>query len=260
MRFQKIAGLCVVKISVVTAVYNAADTVSDALDSVRAQRFSDVEHIVVDGGSTDGTLEILEAANPLRFISEPDNGLYDAMNKGIAAATGDVVGFLNADDVYAHDGVLERVATTLENENAQSCYADLVYVDRVDMDKVVRYWTSKPFVPGSFRRGWLPAHPTFFVVREVYEKFGCFDLNYKIQSDFELTMRFLEINRISSRYVPEIWVRMRMGGHTNQSLVNIVKGNLESYRACRQHGIRVGPMFFVTKIAQRVPQFFRKPG
>lgn len=248
------------RISIVTPVYNAAATVSDTLVSVQKQGFGDVEHIVIDGGSTDGTLEVLEAHGSLRVLSEPDDGLYDAMNKGIALATGDVIGILNADDLYAHDKVLEHVAEAIGGHDVQSCYADLVYVDRDDTEKVFRYWTSNTFVPGSFRKGWLPAHPTFFVKREVYERCGLFDLEYRIQSDFELTMRFLEINRISSHYVPEIWVRMRMGGHTNKSLVNILKGNLESYRACKKHGMGVGPMFFVTKIAQRVPQFFRKPG
>lgn len=249
-----------VKISVVTAVYNAAGTIKDSLDSVGTQSIGGVEHIVIDGGSTDGTLEILRTRATLKVVSEADNGLYDAMNKGIAMATGDIIGILNADDVYAHDRVLERVSETIGGRGVQSCYADLVYVDRDDLQKVIRYWTSNTFEPGSFRRGWLPAHPTFFVRREVYDQFGSFDLDYRIQSDFELTLRFLEINRISSYYVPEVWVRMRMGGHTNKSLANIVKGNMESYRACRKHGIRVGPTFFVTKIAQRIPQFFRKPG
>lgn len=247
------------KISVVTPVQNAVDTISDTLDSVEAQGHADVEHIVIDGGSTDGTLDVLRTREAICVVSEPDEGLYHAMNKGIALAAGEVIGILNADDVYANDKVLERVAETIREQAVESCYSDLVYVDRYDMEKVVRYWTSNTFVPGSFRRGWLPAHPTFFVHRGVYERFGSFDLDYKIQSDFELTMRFLEVNGISSHYVPEIWVRMRMGGHTNKSLVNVLKGNLESYRACKKHGMGVGPMFFVTKIAQRVPQFFRKP-
>jgi glycosyltransferase involved in cell wall biosynthesis len=248
-----------VKISIVTPVYNGEGTVSDTLASVRNQSFDDVEHIAIDGGSTDGTLAILQSHDSVRVVSEPDQGLYDAMNKGIALASGDVVGILNADDLYAHDKVLDQVAETIGGRDVQSCYADLVYVDRDDTEKVVRYWTSNTFVPGSFERGWLPAHPTFFVQRQVYEQFGSFDLNYRIQSDFELTMRFLEVNRVTSHYVQDIWVRMRMGGHTNKSLKNILKGNMESYRACKKHGMRVGPMFFVTKIAQRVPQFFRKP-
>jgi glycosyltransferase involved in cell wall biosynthesis len=251
-----------VKISIITAAFNAADTIADTIRSVSSQTHPEVEHIIVDGGSKDGTREILDANIAFfgRVVSEPDEGLYYAMNKGIALASGDVIGILNADDVYAHDKVLERVAETIKVQGVQCCYADLVYVDRNNMNDVVRYWTSNTFVPGSFRRGWLPAHPTLFVLRNVYEQFGSFDVDYKIQSDFELSMRFLEINRISSYYVPEIWVRMRMGGTTNRSLTNIIKGNLESYRACKKHGLGVGPMFFVTKIAQRLPQFFNRPG
>ena len=249
------------KISIITAAYNAADTIEGTIRSVGAQTYPDVEHIIIDGGSTDGTISVLDAnaAELDKIVSEPDSGLYYAMNKGIAMAGGDVIGILNADDVYAHDQVLDRVAKTLTTHSVDCCYADLVYVDRDDTNKVVRYWTSNTFVPGSFTRGWLPAHPTLFVLHDVYEQYGSFDVNYKIQSDFELTLRFLEIHRISSYYVPEIWVRMRMGGTTNRSLSNIIKGNLESYRACKQHGLAVGPMFFVTKIAQRLPQFFRRP-
>ncbi len=250
------------KISIITAAFNAADTIADTIRSVRSQTHPDVEHIIIDGGSTDGTRDILDAniAFVDKIVSEPDEGLYYAMNKGIALASGNVVGILNADDVYAHDKVLDRVDETINVHGVQCCYADLVYVDRKNMNNVVRYWTSNTFVPGSFKRGWLPAHPTLFVLSDIYEQFGTFDVDYKIQSDFELSMRFLEINRISSYYVPEIWVRMRMGGTTNRSMANIIKGNLESYRACKKHGLGVGPMFFVTKIAQRLPQFFKKPG
>ena len=250
------------KISIITAAFNAADTIADTIRSVSSQTHPEVEHIIVDGGSKDSTRDILDENIAFldRVVSEPDEGLYYAMNKGIALASGDVVGILNADDVYAHPKVLERVAETIKVHDVQCCYADLVYVDRNNMNDVVRYWTSNTFVPGSFRRGWLPAHPTLFILRDVYEHYGSFDVDYKIQSDFELSMRFLEINRISSYYVPEIWVRMRMGGTTNRSLTNIIKGNLESYRACKKHGLGVGPMFFVTKIAQRLPQFFNRPG
>ncbi|MDA9982588.1 glycosyltransferase [Gammaproteobacteria bacterium] len=250
------------KISIITAAFNATDTIADTIRSVSSQTHPEVEHIIIDGGSKDGTRDILDAniAFVDKVVSEPDEGLYYAMNKGIALASGDVIGILNADDVYAHDKVLERVAETIKVQGVQCCYADLVYVDRNNMNDVVRYWTSNTFVPGSFRRGWLPAHPTLFILRDVYEHYGSFDVDYKIQSDFELSMRFLEINRISSYYVPEIWVRMRMGGTTNRSLTNIIKGNLESYRACKKHGLGVGPMFFVTKIAQRLPQFFNRPG
>jgi glycosyltransferase involved in cell wall biosynthesis len=181
------------------------------------------------------------------------------MNKGIALATGEVVGTLNADDMYMHEGVLARVASVFEDASVEACYGDLIYVDRADTDRIVRYWTSRPYAPGLFERGWIPAHPTFFVRRSVYERYGAFDLSYRIQSDFELTMRLLAVHGIRSVYIPEILVRMRMGGTTNRRVMNVVRGNLESYRAARSHGLGVTPWFFVVKILSRVPQFFRRP-
>jgi glycosyltransferase involved in cell wall biosynthesis len=250
-----------VKISVITVVYNGASTIEDTILSVAAQSHSDVEHIVVDGGSTDGTVQIIERHRDklAQVISEPDEGIYDAMNKGIARATGEVVGTLNSDDVYADERVLATVAEAFLDPDLDACYGDLVYVDRERTDRVVRYWTSRPYEPGLFERGWMPAHPTFYVRRRVYERCGGFDLEYRIQSDFELTMRFLRICQIRSLYIPRIMVRMRMGGTTNKKLSNIVKGNIESYRACRKHGIPVTPLFFVKKILSRLPQFVRRP-
>jgi glycosyltransferase involved in cell wall biosynthesis len=250
-----------VKISVITVVYNGASTIEDTILSVAAQTHPEVEHIVVDGGSTDGTVQIIERHRDklARVISEPDEGIYDAMNKGIACATGEVIGTLNSDDVYADGGVLAMVAEAFADPGLDACYGDLVYVDREHGERVVRYWTSRPYEAGLFERGWMPAHPTFYVRRRVYERYGGFDLEYRIQSDFELTMRFLRIHHIRSLYIPRIMVRMRMGGTTNNRLSNIIKGNLESYRACRKHGIAVTPLFFVKKILSRLPQFVRRP-
>jgi len=249
------------KISVITVCRNAADTLGNTLRSVRSQTHPDVEHVLIDGASSDGTDAIIamHGAHLAAVVSEPDNGLYHAMNKGIALATGDVVGTLNADDIYAHDDVLRRIAGIFSDPAIEACYGDLVYVARNDPGRVVRYWTSREFEPGLFARGWLPAHPTFFVRRSVYDVHGMFDLAYRYQSDFELTLRFLEVARIRSSYLPEILVRMRMGGTTNNSIGNIIRGNLESYRACRHHGLAVSPAFFFTKFAMRLPQFFRRP-
>lgn len=249
------------KISIITVAKNAASTIEDTLSSVAGQNHAPVEHIIIDGASTDATLDIVRRhSDHLSWIvSEPDQGLYHAMNKGISLATGDVIGTLNADDTYANGDVLTRVAGVFADPNVEACFADLVYVHRHDPERVVRYWKSRPFVSGSFARGWIPAHPTFFVRSDVYDRYGDFDLRYRLQSDFELTMRFLQVHGINSVYIPEILVRMRMGGTTNNSLINIIKGNLESFRACRDHGIRVGPWFFITKIAMRLPQFFQRP-
>lgn len=250
------------KISIVTVCFNSAETLADTIEAVACQTYPDKEHIVVDGASTDGTLDMLKASPSLsHFVSEPDQGIYDAMNKGIAMVTGDVVGTLNADDFYYDDTVLSQVAEVFADPTVDACYADLIYVDKLDTNKIVRYWKSCDYRPGLFERGWMPAHPTFFVRRSVYQKFGGFDLNFRRQADFELTMRFLATHGISSRYIPSIWVKMRMGGVSNNSILGVIKGNLEAYRACRKNGLEVWMLPFIArKVLSRIPQFFRKPG
>ena len=247
------------KISVITVCYNAADTIEETLESVVAQSHIDVEHIVIDGASTDNTLKIVERYADMlaHVLSEPDRGVYDAMNKGLALASGEVVGFLNADDVYMHPDVLAEVAATLADPTLDACYADLVYVDRVQTHRVVRHWTSRDYTPGLFEKGWMPAHPTFFVRKSVYEKWGGFNLRYRLQADFELALRFICVHGIRTRYVPDIWVRMRMGGMSNNSLRNMISGNIEAHSACRANGLSVPPWFILTKILSRVPQFIR---
>jgi len=192
-------------------------------------------------------------------VSAPDNGIYDAMNKGIALASGDVIGFLNSDDCFAGPGELEFVAQAFEDPAVDACHADLVYVAERDPGRVVRYWKSAEYRYGQFRTGWMPAHPTFYVRRSVYQKFGGFDLQFRLQADFELTMRLLEVHRIRSVHIPRVLVRMRVGGATNNSLVNILKGNFEAYRACLKHGLPVTPFFMLRKIMSRIPQFLATP-
>ena len=247
------------KISVITVAYNAAETIADSLRSVAAQTHPEVEHILVDGASADGTLEIIKrhGKHVAQLISEPDQGVYDAMNKGLHLATGEVIGFLNADDVYMRPEVLARVAETLADPTLDACYADLVYVDRVQTNRAVRHWTSRNYAPGLFEKGWMPAHPTFFVRKSVYEKFGGFNLRYRLQADFELALRFIGVHGIQTRYVPEIWVRMRMGGMSNNSIRNMIRGNMEAYSACRANSLKVPPWFILTKVLSRVPQFIR---
>ncbi|MDH3380940.1 MAG: glycosyltransferase, partial [Gammaproteobacteria bacterium] len=228
------------RVSVVTVVKDAVNTIEDTLQSVASQSYPLIEHIVVDGGSVDGTLDIVHAYQSVisKVISAPDNGIYDAMNKGIALARGDVVGMLNGDDVFAHDRVIARIADVFHDPATQACYADLVYMDAA-LQRVVRYWQSAPYRPGAFHAGWIPAHPTFYVRREVYAQHGVFDLEYRLQADFEMALRLLAIHAVHSVYVPQIWVKMRIGGATNRSLKNIVRGSLESYWACRRHGLDV---------------------
>lgn len=250
------------KISIITVAYNAASTIRDCLQSVAEQSFQDVEHIIIDGASTDGTMEVIERYRDhlASVISEPDQGIYDAMNKGIRLATGDVVGTLNADDWYADPEVLAKVARAFRDDvELDAVYGDLVYVAKDDPSRIVRYWQSRPYGKGLFERGWMPAHPTFFVRREVYQRLGLFDLDFQIQSDFELTMRFMAVNGIKTRYLPGIMVNMRMGGVTNNSISNVIRGNIEAYRACRKNGLNVSPLFIARKLFSRIPQFLSRP-
>lgn len=245
------------KISIITVCFDAADTIADTLQSVTQQDYSDIEHIVVDGGSRDGTQDkvLFHGGRVSRFVSEPDRGVYDGMNKGLALATGDVVAFLNADDIYADRGIISRVADLFTDSQLDACYADLVYVERANRERVVRWWRSRDFRPGLFRRGWMPAHPTLFVRRQVLLDSGGFDLRFRLQSDFDLTMRLFELQRIRSRYVPEVWVHMREGGMSNANWRNVVRGNLEALRSCWKNGLYVGPWFVVVKVLSRLRQF-----
>jgi len=245
------------KISVITVVRNGAATIEDTILSVASQAYPLVEHIIIDGGSTDGTVDLIRKhVDKIAVVkSEPDRGMYDAMNKGLALATGDIVGFLNADDVYASPHALDEISHAIEVQNVDACYGDLVYVDRANAQKTVRYWKSRDYQDGLFERGWMPAHPTFYARRWIYEKYGGYDTTYRRQSDFELTLRFLAVHKIKSTYIPKILVHMRSGG-ASRGMRHILEGNFEAYRACRQHSLNVSPFFIARKILSRIPQFF----
>ncbi len=250
------------KISVVTATWNSAATIADTLVSVNAQTHPDVEQIIVDGGSTDATLAIVKAQGErvTVVVSERDKGIYDAMNKGLKLASGDVVGLLNSDDFLASPDVLETVAEAFADPAVDAVYGDLCYVRQNMPSQIVRYWRSGPFRSGSFARGWAPPHPTLYVRRELYDRFGSFDLAYSLAADFELMVRFLEVHRVRVRYLPQVLVRMRMGGASNKSLRNIVRANREIWRALHHHGL-AGSMlgWFVHKAFLRGRQFLARP-
>jgi glycosyltransferase involved in cell wall biosynthesis len=247
------------KISVITAVYNNVSTIEDTILSVISQTYPNVEHIIIDGASTDGTVDVIRkhVAKIAVVKSEPDHGIYDAMNRGLALAKGDIIGFLNGDDIYADSSVLEAIARTIETQKVDACYGDLVYVDRNNVRKIVRYWKSQAYRGGLFEKGWMPAHPTFYAKRQVYEKYGGYDTTYRRQSDFELTLRFLAVHKIKSAYIPRVLIRMRSGG-ASRELMHILEGNIEAYHACRKHSLKVTPFFIARKILSRVPQFFRR--
>jgi glycosyltransferase involved in cell wall biosynthesis len=248
-------------LTIVTVCLNARETIAEAVASVHRQTYSHVQHIVVDGASTDGTLDALEPFRGRidRLICEPDGGLYFAMNKGIAAASGDYLGFLNSDDTYNDDRSLERVANAFRSGSWDAVHSDLVYVRPADPRQVVRYWKSGPYVPGMFEAGWHPAHPTLFVRTSILKDLGGFDTRYRYHADFHLMVRLFIERRINSVYVPEVLVRMRVGGHTNRSLRNVVKGNLESYRIARAFGVAQSPFWIARKFGFRLGQFFKRP-
>lgn len=227
------------KVSIITVVYNNAHVIKDAIDSVLSQNHSNIEYIIIDGKSTDGTVDVIKSYGEKisKFISEPDNGIYDAMNKGLKLATGDIVGILNSDDMYINNDVIEKVVNIFKTNHVQSMFADLVYVRSENLGKVVRYYDSSYFTPSKFAYGWMPAHPTFFVKKEVYEKYGYFKTDYKIAGDYELLVRFLGKYAISYFYLQLPIVKMRMGGVSTTNFRSNLVINREILRACAENGI-----------------------
>lgn len=247
------------KISVITAVYNCAGTIEDCLVSVKQQTYPAIEHIVIDCCSADSTLEIVNQRTPsAKVLSEPDSGIYDALNKGVGMATGDVIGFLHADDYYADDNVLARVVEYMSRDNADSCYSDLLYVEKARTDRIVRYWRSGPYREGLFERGWMPPHPTFFVRKKIYEKYGQFNTNFRIAADYELMLRFLVKHKISTTYIPEVLIKMRTGGASNKSVRNLLIKMSEDYKAWLVNGLPRKWYTIPLKNISKIPQFFRR--
>lgn len=245
------------KISIITAVYNSAETIEDSLKSLQSQSYKDIEHIIIDGGSTDGTLEVVKqySGPNEKIISEPDKGIYDALNKGIGEATGSIIGILHSDDIYAHGDILSKVAAVFEDESVDSCYGDLQYVDRVNTDKIIRHWKSKTYEKNMFYRGWMPPHPTFFVRRHLYERYGTFNLKLGTAADYELMLRFLLRYGVSTRYIPDVIVRMRAGGKSNESLFNRYKANRMDREAWRVNGLKPLYWTLVMKPLSKLSQY-----
>lgn len=249
------------KITIVTPSFNCEATVLDCVDSVRSQNYRDWEHWIVDGGSTDGTLDVIRdnEHDRLRWVSEIDDGIYDAMNKGIARASGDVIGILNADDLYEGKNVLTAAAECFTDGSVDACFADLVFVDQNDKGRIVRYWKSSPYKKGNFLKGWMLPHPTLFVRKEIYNTFGVFDPKYRIGGDWDLLLRFFEKHRIRSKYVPEIWVRMRSGGASSRDFRSVFANNLENLAAFWRNGLFPRWYYPFYRVFHRVRQLGRKP-
>ncbi|TLS78395.1 glycosyltransferase [Mariprofundus erugo] len=247
------------KISVITAVYNAKETIADAIESTLAQDYPNVELVVVDGASADGTTALLEAFRDRIdiFISEPDKGIYDALNKGIRHATGDVIGFLHADDLFVSTDVLSRVAEVFADDSVDAVYGDLVYVSKAEPDRVIRYWQSGAYSVAKLKHGWMPPHPTFYMRRQLYEKHGAFDTSFRIAADYDCMLRFLGNVEIHPVYIADVMVKMRLGGESNRSLRNIIRKSKEDYRALKKNGVG-GVWALVWKNLSKLPQFVKK--
>jgi glycosyltransferase involved in cell wall biosynthesis len=245
------------KISIITVSYNSSATIRDTIESVLSQDYADFEYILVDGESTDGTLDIIRSYQhpSIRWISEPDKGIYDAMNKGVQLATGDIIGILNSDDFYTDNQVLSKVAKTFREQQVESVYSDLAYVDASDVNKIVRYWKSGQYKEGSFLEGWMPPHPTFFVQRSVYEKYSQFDLRLKSAADYELMLRFIHRFKISVAYIPETLVKMRAGGVSNASFLHRFRANREDRLAWEYNKLTPKLYTLMLKPLRKVQQF-----
>lgn len=232
------------KVSIITVCYNSAATIKDTIDSVVAQNYQDIEYIIIDGKSTDRTIEIINSysSNVLKCFSEPDNGLYDAINKGIKVATGEIVGLVHADDVLASKDVISKVVDVFIENNCEAIYSDLQYVDKDNLNKVFRDWKAGTYSAGMFLNGWMPPHPTFYAKRRLFEDLGAYNTSFKISADYELMLRFVHGNNISIKYIPEVLVKMRVGGKSNSSIINRAKANLEDRRAWQVNHLK--PNFF----------------
>jgi glycosyltransferase involved in cell wall biosynthesis len=247
------------KISIITATFNSSKTILDCINTVNNQTFADIEHIIVDGASNDDTVKLIESAKSRvkLIISEPDTGIFHAMNKGISKANGDIIGILNSDDVYFDNTVVERVIEVFKMSQTDCVYGDLFYVDKSDTSKIVRHWKTSDYKYGSFRKGWHPAHPSLFLRSSVYQKYGDFDLSFDLASDFELMLRMFEVNRISSAYLPFPLVKMRLGGASNKNMRSIFDQNIKCIQAFRKNGLAAGFLYPLYRLAPKIIQYFR---
>ena len=227
------------KVSIITATWNSEATIKFALDSVASQNYPDIEHIIIDGQSQDSTLNLIGSYGfkAVKVVSEADKGLYDALNKGVKLASGDIIGFLHSDDVFANNHVICDLVDTFKNHEIDAVYGDLEYVASENLEKVVRYWKSKKFVLSALKKGWMPPHPTFFMKADHYEKLGGFDLKYKISADYDQLLRCLLSKNFNAFYLPSVITKMRVGGISNRSIKNIKLKMVEDVSIMKKHGI-----------------------
>ena len=248
------------KVSIITITYNSEATLRDTIESVVNQTYPNIEYIIVDGLSKDNTLAIVDEYKDkiAKVVSEKDHGLYDALNKGIGIATGDVIGLIHSDDFYTNPHVIEQVVNRISEQKADALYADLYYVDKDDTNRIFRKWKSGNYKHGMFLNGWMPPHPTFFVKRECYEKFGRFNLLFKSAADYELMLRFIHKYQIKLAYLPEFIIKMRVGGKSNVTLKNRIRANQEDRKAWKVNGLKPRVYTLYAKPLRKIIQLFKK--
>ncbi len=249
------------KVSIITATYNSAETITECINSVLNQTYTDIEYIIIDGGSEDDTVNIVAEAAKLNghiiFNSEPDNGIYDALNKGIAAATGTIIGFVHSDDFLADRDVIASIVETLTAENADGVYGDLHYVSYDNTDKIIRNWVSKPYKKKLLKKGWMPAHPSLFLKKEIYDTYGLFNMSYKIAADYDFILRVFKQKDLKFSYLEKTIIKMRVGGTSNNSFKNIVQKTKEDFKAIKNNNVGgFGTILLknITKIKQFIPK------
>lgn len=248
------------KISVITITYNSAATVEDTILSYIAQDYADKEYIIVDGKSSDNTMDIVNKYkdNIDIIICDKDKGLYDALNKGIAAATGDIIGILHSDDLYYSNDVLQSVAKNFEESHADAVYADILFVKRLNLNEVIRVWRSGAYYDGAFKRGWMPPHPTFFVYKKFYETLGYYRTDLKYSADYELMLRFIHINKIKVSYLNKFVIKMRMGGISNTNLPAKWKAHKEDMLAWKYNNIHTSYFWLWMKPVSKILQYIKR--
>ncbi|MBS3992792.1 MAG: glycosyltransferase [Bacteroidetes bacterium] len=247
------------RISVITATYNCSKTIALCLQSIQNQKI-DIEHLCIDGNSTDGTLDILvkQKKTNIKIISEPDKGIYDALNKGIKIASGDIIGILHADDEFYNDDTISKISNSFKETDADVIYGDLVYTSVHNTSKIIRYWKSRVFNKYLLKKGWMPPHPTVFMKKEVYHRHGLFDLNYKIAADYDYMLRVFSDPDLKITYLPIVITRMRMGGSSNKNLKNILRKSHEDYEVIKKNNLPYPLWVLFLKNISKVKQFFMK--
>ena len=244
------------KVSIITATFNSASTIADTLESVRIQTYPTIEHIIVDGLSTDETLTIVNNAQRIeQVVSEKDKGIYDAMNKGIALTNGDIIGILNSDDFYAHENVIQEVVEMFEKTGCDAVYGNLIFVHPDNPKKILRKWIAGGYDLNLFLKGWMPPHPTFFVKKSIYDQLGNFNIALRSSADYELLLRFLYVNKIKVEYLHDVLVHMRSGGQSTKSFSNRIKAHKEDYMAWRLNGITPKWYTLMLKPVRKIKQF-----